>query len=72
MGHKGSKDKRKIKKPSLDRSFLEQKSKTMQCLFSRFHLLDGEFHEVLIDACAERIVKKNLKLESNVWKYNFR
>ena len=45
--------------------FFEKKNKSLNYLHTNFHLLEGERYEVLIDACAERIIKKNLKFESN-------
>ena len=52
--------------PTVSKSiFFEEKIKSLEYLSTKFHLLEGEFYEILIDACAERINKKNLKFKSN-------
>ena len=45
--------------------FFEKKNKSLHYLHAKFHLLEGEFYEILIDACAERIINKDLKSKSN-------
>ena len=39
--------------------------KSLEYLSKKFHLLEGEFYEILINACAEHIHKKKLKFKSN-------
>ena len=52
--------------------FFEKKNKSLNYLHAKFHLLEGELYEILIDACAERIINKDLKSKSNDQKYNIR